>query len=286
MLRGRHEARYFRCLGCQSLQIPDPHWLPEAYAREEQPPDADDRDTGRFRRNYSAFLYTRALMESAVLPFSPELLDYGGGYGLLTQMFADAGFSASTADAYVPRPFFAPDHVVEDLAAVAEGRYDVVLALEVFEHLTNPLDVADQLRRVLRDGGTMIISTEVFRPDVHGPDWGYLAQQGGQHITFWSQEALRRLAVHMGLRSVGFYPGADGFLIVMSPLDPQRLSEGLRSAAGLLDEPRFLARSVQRWDFRNVGVVAAQERPIVVAGSAEPPTRVRRLLGKLRQRSR
>ncbi|HEX6488640.1 MAG TPA: hypothetical protein VF137_07185, partial [Candidatus Dormibacteraeota bacterium] len=57
VLMGRHEAEYYRCRRCSSLQVPNPTWLDEAYSREAEPPGANDRDTGRFRRNYSAFLY-------------------------------------------------------------------------------------------------------------------------------------------------------------------------------------------------------------------------------------
>jgi hypothetical protein len=51
---------------------------------------------------------------------------------------------------------------------VEAGSVDVVIALEVFEHLTDPMAVG-----------------------AHGPDWPYLSLAGGQHVTFGARRRAR-----------------------------------------------------------------------------------------------
>ncbi|HEX6487630.1 MAG TPA: class I SAM-dependent methyltransferase, partial [Candidatus Dormibacteraeota bacterium] len=203
-----------------------------------------------------------ALADVGAFPAAPDILDFGGGYGLMTQMLLDAGYSAWTSDPHVPKPYFAPDHVVADLSAAPPGTYDLVLALEVFEHLVQPVEVGESLARVLRAGGSLLISTEIYKPDQHGPEWGYLATEGGQHVNFWSQRALEIFAAHLGFTSIGLYPGDTGFLIVMSHLDEGTLAARLQAALERLDDPAFLASCLRPWDFRTSGVIPAGARPL------------------------
>jgi SAM-dependent methyltransferase len=263
VLAGRHRALYYECLQCRALQVVDPTWLDEAYALEAEPPGAENLDSGRFRRTYSGFLYLVALDVAGALGSVSRIVDFGGGYGLLAQMLRDVGMDAWTSDPYVPRPFFSPDRSLPDLAAVDAGSVDVVVALEVFEHLTDPMAVGSDLRRVLAPGGSIVLSTGHYRPDEHGLDWPYLSLQGGQHVTFWSTEARAHFAATHGLRSVASFPGDDGFLTVMSPLAPAQLEPALARAHALLRDPTFPSAVVGHWDFRTDGVVVESPEPIV-----------------------
>jgi hypothetical protein len=254
VLHGRYDADYCECADCQALQVPDPHWLDEAY-RDEAAPQAWNPDVGRFMRNFSAFCYLAALRESGALPPAPRLLDYGGGYGLLTRMLRDAGFDAWLADPYVPRPYFAPEHSLPDLALVPDASFDAATAFEVFEHLTDPRAVGATLRRLLRPEGILALSTEVYEPDRHGPDWNYLSCEAGQHVTFWSRDALRRLARGLGFRSVGYFPGDAGFLVLFSPESAEALRRRLAAALNRLNGAGFFDRVTRGWDFHRNGVV-------------------------------
>ena len=261
VLDGRHLARYEECGRCRALQVVDPTWLDEAYALEAAPPGAENLDSGRFRRTFSGFLYLMALNVSGALGAVSRVVDFGGGYGLLTQMLRDVGVDAWTSVPDVPHPFFSPDRSLPDLGDVDAGSVDVIVALEVFEHLTDPMDVGAALRRVLSPGGSLVISTGVYDPEAHGPEWPYLSLAGGQHVTFWSIEARAHFAATYGFRSVVSFPGDDGFMTVMSPFEAAQLEPVLRRAQALLGDPGFLAAAVERWDFRSDGVVV--ESPVV-----------------------
>ncbi|MEW6581369.1 MAG: methyltransferase domain-containing protein [Actinomycetota bacterium] len=53
-------------------------------------------------------------------------------------------------------------------AAIPDSHYDVVVCTEVLEHVLQPFDAVAELRRVLRPGGLLAVSTP-FNFRVHGP---------------------------------------------------------------------------------------------------------------------
>ena len=244
VLGDRYQAEYHECRVCQALQIPDPYWLPEAYKREAEPL-LWNPDWGRFRRNFTVFCYLKALA-AAGLP-ATRMLDYGGGYGLLTQMLADAGVDAWAHDPYVPQPYFASDRVVPRLEAAPAGSFDVITAFEVFEHLTAPVPVGAEFRRLLRPGGAVVLSTTLYEPGVHGPDWYYLVRQGGQHVLLWSRTALRVMAARLGFASVGIFPETGFQFIVLADLPAADLTALIgRMKDHLWGEP-FLREAAGGW---------------------------------------
>ncbi len=264
VLRDRHQADYYECTACQALQVPDPYWLEEAY-RDESLPSGAVLDIGRFARNFSAVSYLTALHRAKVLAEFPAILDFGGGYGLLAQMLLDSGYDAWTFDPYVPEPFFAVNRCVKELAAIPPASYDAVVALEVFEHLADPLVTGDRLLRLLKPDGALVISTGIYQPEIHDENWGYLACAGGQHITFWTKTALRHFVTNLGLTSVGYFPGDTGFLIILSRLPGQVLRGRLARAWRLLEDHRHYASLSSPWDIRGPhwGVMGASSRPSV-----------------------
>jgi 2-polyprenyl-3-methyl-5-hydroxy-6-metoxy-1,4-benzoquinol methylase len=91
------------------------------------------------------------------------------------------------------------------------GRFDLVLSLEVIEHLYSPRVLVDRARDALTDGGHLILST---------PFHGYLknlalalsgklddhftALWDGGHIKFWSERTLRALIEERGFTADRF----------------------------------------------------------------------------------
>lgn len=250
MLGGRHRADYAECQSCHALQVPDPTWLPEAYA---DPSAAIKADGGRFRRTFSVFLYLTALMDAGVLPRKPKLLDFGGGYGLLAKMLADANLDAWTHDAFEKNRLFAVDRWIEQLDPAPT--FDVVTALEVFEHLTDPLDVARRLRSVMTEAATLVLSTGIYDREKHGIDWPYLSPDTGQHVTFYSRRALHHLARELRFRTVAHFPGDEGILVLFSMIGADEMRQRLGDAHGILNDPHHAHRVTQGWDLRTGGWV-------------------------------
>jgi SAM-dependent methyltransferase len=250
VLLDKYIADYYECLHCRALQIPHPFWLDEAYDSENSAWMCNP-DTGRFVRNFSTYRYLAALIKAQVFPAQPQFLDFAGGYGLLTQMLHSAGHKAWLTDLYVSTPFFASDRYIRDFNAIPENSFDVITALEVVEHLTEPVQVVDRLRRILKPDGALVISTGIYQPGVHDSGWGYLASQWGQHVTFWSKDALEACAAKTGFRSVSYFPSDQGVLVLVlfSMLSADEMASKLDHAFRLLQDVHHLQDVVAVWDY-------------------------------------
>jgi SAM-dependent methyltransferase len=249
VLHGRHTAQYAECIACHSLQVVNPTWLDEAYAVDPTGARADP-DTARFRRNFSALRYVTALIDGLVIPSPPTLLDFGSGTGLLTSMLLSAGFEAWATDTYAGEALLAPGRSLPWHQPERMPQFDCITALEVFEHLSEPLELGAQLRTLLRPGGCLVVSTALYRSDAHGRDWPYLSTEWGQHVTFWTHGAFLAYARELDYRSVGYFPGGDGFLIVLSTKSDRELADGLAAAERSLASPVLLKATTDAWDFR------------------------------------
>lgn len=100
-----------------------------------------------------------------------RLLDIGCGGGLLSEPMARLGADVVGADAASGNIPVAQLHAeqsgleidyrccaAEDLAAAGET-FDVVLAMEIIEHVSDPQGFADTISQLLKPGGVMICST-------------------------------------------------------------------------------------------------------------------------------
>lgn len=90
-----------------------------------------------------------------------RVLDVGAGSGALAQRLSDAGYDVTAAD-FDTGDYRAEPPVVEwDVVSPEhpDGRFDAVLAVEVLEHVENPLQALRNLRELLEPGGVLIASS-------------------------------------------------------------------------------------------------------------------------------
>lgn len=90
--------------------------------------------------------------------------------------------------------------------ASREGTYDLVTAMEVIEHVPDPLDVLRQIRRLLRPGGTLLLTTgnaKPFRDNLL--NWRYLRPD--IHVSYFEPETVER-----AMKIAGFEPDYPGFV--------------------------------------------------------------------------
>jgi SAM-dependent methyltransferase len=185
-------VQYALCDVCQSLLVPTPSWLEEAYARKISP----NPDHGALLRTQFVHRCLRRLRARSIrlLPKHSRTLDIGTGHGLLLRMLLDDGHDAWGYDPY-PHAIFAEDRIS---TALPEGPFAAITAIEVIEHTLDPVDFLKSLRARLAPNGFLALSTELFDASRHGSDWLYLAPAHGQHITFFSKEGLRLAAKAAG----------------------------------------------------------------------------------------
>lgn len=172
---------YFDCPECGYLQTETPNWLERAYSVA-----INDVDTGIMARN---IVNARRVMMTlhAYGRIDGRVVDHAGGYGILVRLLRDCGVNAYWRDKYC-------DNLLARGFEAGPEPVDLLTAFEVFEHLERPLE---ELQALLAQAPIVLISTELLgtAPD---PDWWYLGPEHGQHIGFFRERTLARMAAQAG----------------------------------------------------------------------------------------
>jgi len=218
------QVKYYECLGCGSLQTQTPDWLEFAYS--DNLAAADSGAAQRTLRNLVVSYFVARLGEST------NILDIGGGDGLLCRFLRDYSLNAFVQDKY-SRPTYAQHFTKPDFS-----QPDMVLAFEVLEHFTDPALELENLFNL--DASFYLISTGIYSGE--GADWWYLVPSTGQHIFFYSRQALDYISEKFNLKHL-----IQGNLILF--YKPSKLST---FKAGLV---RFIMRKEISWLLRSVVVL-------------------------------
>jgi SAM-dependent methyltransferase len=185
---------------------------------------------GRLREG---FLLGRLGAEGERLARRPRVLDFGCGEGHFAALLSRAGAEVVGVDvAEEPLRRARSRHpwldalLVEPEAplSIEDSSFDVVWMGETIEHIADPLGCLSELRRVLRSGGLLLLSTPA-----HGPLsrlWLGLSQHAFQerfdprsdHLRFYTRRALEGLLADFGfeevtVREAGGLPGARRVLL-------------------------------------------------------------------------
>lgn len=159
-------------------------------------------------------------VDKIVEEFSPaNIFDLGCGNGSVAKHLSDryvvTGIDPSTSAVAMANKTY-PDIRIESGSAYDDlraryGTFDLVLSLEVVEHLYDPRAFAKNVYELLNPGGTAVISTPYHgyfknlalavtgRLDAH-----FVALWDGGHIKFWSIRSLGMLLNEVGLEVLRF----------------------------------------------------------------------------------
>ncbi len=187
IILGKHDVNYYQCQNCYFLQTENPYWLKEAYNTGA----ISALDTGILSRNILLRDRTKKILHEIFSDLSGFYgLDYGGGEGIFVRMMRDLGFNFYRQDLYATN-LYARFFDMEDLPKGSQ--FKILTAFEVFEHLNNPIL---EIKKMFEYSNILLFSTEL-QPSKNKKDledWWYIVPEAGQHISFFTESSLQKIA--------------------------------------------------------------------------------------------
>jgi 2-polyprenyl-3-methyl-5-hydroxy-6-metoxy-1,4-benzoquinol methylase len=139
------------------------------------------------------------------VPSGGRILDVGCGRGVLLTTLAEHGYETHGVEVSEAAARGAdPRANIRIASRLAEARYpdgffDLVILWHVLEHLRNPRETLDEIRRIVRPGGRLVVSVPNFssmQARWAGAAWFHLDQP--RHLFHFPVAALRRMLVVSG----------------------------------------------------------------------------------------
>jgi 2-polyprenyl-3-methyl-5-hydroxy-6-metoxy-1,4-benzoquinol methylase len=181
----KYKIQYFKCPECGFIQTEEPFWLEEAYSEV-----INRSDIGLIARNIVLSNTTKIILKF-LFGKNKKFLDYGAGYGVFVRLMRDFGFDFYWTDKFSDNLF------AKDFEADLTGKYELLTAYEVFEHLVQP---AEELEEMLKHSDSILFSTFLVPASNPKPgEWWYYAPDHGQHIALYSKKSLEVLAKKFNL---------------------------------------------------------------------------------------
>ena len=227
---GRFKARtfhVFRCFSCHFVFVANP-WLDfheiysEAYYRGQGADPLVDyvfemEQPAETVRQYEWAGILRALGSCAGVNAASRWLDFGCGNGGLVRYVRqhaecsifgfDEGWISERA-----RQQGTPILLREDLSSL-RGSFDIVTAIEVLEHVPDPLSELMTIRSLLKTGGVFFYTTGNAAPHASKIlKWPYLIPE--LHISLFEPITLQWALEKTGFRAefLGFIPGLEDII--------------------------------------------------------------------------
>jgi SAM-dependent methyltransferase len=169
-----------------------------------------------------------------------RLLDVGASYGWMVDVALELGLDGHGIEpspmTYEPRLHGRiARRTLEEHAAQAAERYDVITIWHVLEHLRDPTEAARQLRDLLQDGGTVVIAVPNARGRMH--------KLGVALAKFGSRRLVEELWYTHNPNMHRYYPTRDALGFILGAADLQIVESYTLDA---FDWRRLWTRSTNR----------------------------------------
>jgi methionine biosynthesis protein MetW len=173
-------------------------------------------------KRFSRFNVNRYQVAYDLLPFGDKLLDVGCGDGFFALMARKkfkkcygVDVSPMRIEEAIKRTqqftseevFYFYEHDVDEGLPFDDSFFDAIACIAVLEHVFNPPNVLDEMRRVLKSGGILVVQVPNFAwiPSRIQLLFGKLPTTGGtylgtdwEHLHNFTDSMLRRLLVNKG----------------------------------------------------------------------------------------
>ncbi|MCL5030740.1 MAG: class I SAM-dependent methyltransferase [Bacteroidetes bacterium] len=137
-----------------------------------------------------------------------RILDFGCGHGLGVEMLRADGHDAIGIDPFSP---VENEYIIRKSihdAKFESNYFDLILSIESIEHISTPLEVFREFKRILKPGGCAFIQTGwLDNPQAKekGKDWFYLADPD-IHVCIFSSTAFTRINKLIGFSKLRLKP--------------------------------------------------------------------------------
>lgn len=184
----RHLANYYYDEKVGYIFVSEPHWLEEAYSEP-----ISSLDTGILARNCANIdTISRCLSKNGHYRIANGI-DLGAGYGLFVRGMRDRGVDFYWTDKYSP-------NLLARGFEATPGKYDIAVAFEVLEHLSDPVAFLRGCRREYQFETCFFSAICFDEQKIPGGEWWYWSFESGQHISFFSKRSLLWMAEQLETR--------------------------------------------------------------------------------------
>jgi len=178
------------------------------------------------RENHAALQSQLALELITRLPGTKSVLEIGHGIGLFLKGFENYGLEAEGFELNEHCHKFASEElkVISTLGLFGENHkknYDLIVSLQVFEHLEDPRSLFKIMRDHLNPDGAIYLSV----PFVERNQWRFLKTASSDtakhradvfadndvHITHFSIDSMKKMGLSLGARSANYFVSKDTF---------------------------------------------------------------------------
>lgn len=150
---------------------------------------------------------------------SGELLDVGAGFGLFSSIFHKSGFSVTAVEP-VNQLYYLNNlkskiyrKTFERFFKFNKKKFDLILLIDIIEHLKNPLNSVQRMKNSLRNKGIVVIQTPNYKSLMARlcKRWSWWMIE--DHKFFFTPESLNRLMSKAGykVKMMSTYEGALDF---------------------------------------------------------------------------
>jgi hypothetical protein len=137
-------------------------------------------------------------LTKSLVPKVSSVFDLGSGKGWGVDALRKAGFEAYGYD--VTPPKVCADYITVGNREAVVGTYDIITAIEVFEHLIDPIEVCQWVASLMEEGSIFVFTTSTFNPNKHDINWWYLDVVG--HVSLHTRASLKCLAESTGFKVI------------------------------------------------------------------------------------
>ena len=181
----KKDFKYYRCSSCGFIALDEEHRVDSRREKEQY-----DQHNNGFNDTGYVEMFER-FIDKYIVPYLSNIetaLDFGSGPGpVLYRLLEERGLEVDIYDLY-----YSPKKVYEDRS------YDLITSTEVFEHLSQPMKILEELVNHLNSNSYLILMTK-FPPkdDKEFLNWWY--RRDPTHISFFTPKSFEIMAKKVNL---------------------------------------------------------------------------------------